>query len=918
MLEKAAEIFDNIKNSSTGIKLGDKFRSFAEKPEGRKTIDILVKSIYVHIAILIIAYMVAITTLHSVIFCINPIYLIIAVIYPFITWIAMTYYDDYNYHNIKKQIIWLCVINATLVLDQLAYTLCWKLAVVYIIKIPVSEAMTISMIMNMARLALILSLALGGTLILINAVPFLKSPEVSSKIIAFKIKKVIDLRENKENKYDQHTVDDLETGKPILFKENDRFTHEFLLGQSGTGKTSSVYTVAIAGDINKKMLNMELRHMEYLKMIKAGEAYISVPLRSNEDFKEKYVVPYPKYKDKFNKIKETYPDCGITVMAPNAALNNDVARLCQARGIKINVLDPTKEKPDYESEVLVGINPFDVPDGLNEKEMEKIIAQKASVFTDVIIAVNDKDGATDPYFKGISEAVTRNIAMICMRAAVINKTQTNIKQVQRCIQKFSLLEPLVKTIEDYYKITVQIDDSIGAKPGKINDAKALMSKKQKDKQKTQSYDDTGENNPYYDALQFVKQELLGPGMEKMYDQARGLRNLMNDLLQNPDLRALFNAEKNIDFDEILADNQITVVNTALELGSKTSTAFGLFFMLNLKNAVNRRPMDLRSPHFFYIDEGPQYMHPSIEDMLALFRQYRCSIAFAAQTLAQMEKSQTAKYIKELIQGSGTIILYGRMSPAEMELFSKMVGMEDYEISQRTTSQTSILSANASMSTSERLTADKRDIMVGSELRIVDFQEVTVIRTDQGNVLPGIKGKTHFLDKKEFEPVKYKKVNWVKYAPKAIEKEELTEETKIKEPIEQIRGAQELESTSQVSMNISDIPKNRAMPKQKEVKPGTKSRQELLDLLDKNMINNLIQSIEDGTDETDHTDTNTNTSSSKPQSHDTLQAKRTGNSTEAKRLSENELSDEEIESLMLNMQQQMAAGKTAIDLSIRTK
>ena len=69
--------------------------------------------------------------------------------------------------------------------------------------------------------------------------------------------------------------------------------------------------------------------------------------------------------------------------------------------------------------------------------------------------------------------------------------------------------------------------------------------------------------------------------------------------------------------------------------------------LPFNNAVLSRPgtEDTRIPHFFYVDELPVLIHPSLEKNFSLFRKYRVSMMVAIQTLDQMEKNEITKYLK---------------------------------------------------------------------------------------------------------------------------------------------------------------------------------------------------------------------------------------------------------------------------------
>lgn len=181
-------------------------------------------------------------------------------------------------------------------------------------------------------------------------------------------------------------------------------------------------------------------------------------------------------------------------------------------------------KSNYDNQFVKenGVNPFYIPLGLTERDRAIRINEAATIFSErcseALIAVNEVSKEPDPYFSDISKAVTTNIAQICMLARNIEGRQTNIKEIQKCISDFKKISTYVKTIENHYGMTVE--QRMKDKDGSIQQLKDLTNSNA-GKKKT-----NGENNPYYESIFFVKNELLGAGADKMYDQTRGLRNLI--------------------------------------------------------------------------------------------------------------------------------------------------------------------------------------------------------------------------------------------------------------------------------------------------------------------------------------------------------------------------------------------------------
>jgi len=659
---------------------------------------------------------------------------------------------------------------------QPIYTYIRNSTIEKLITIQLNKLLTKGMVLLLVYALILLEMSLILILLYKTIWTTLNNEVVQRRIALFKISHIVDTRVNKESKYDLDIIKDLETGVNIKIKENDRYVHILVNGSSGTGKTSSVFQPSILCDMRVKVRNSELRQEAYHQMVTSGQAcyYDKGP-----EFDEKMIQAISNsendlsdIKKRIIEIKNIYPDCGMTIIAPNASLIEDIIRLGAAHGLCVNVIDPVNRYDMYSYSLMVGMNPFFVSFDLPEEERVIQISNAANVFADVLIATNQMGGESDVYFTDIALSVSMNIATAIMLAKNIRHEQADILDVQECINNFNKLNEYVSEIELHYNIKVDT-------PTPMTKAK-LVQQITADSLNSREYGkgeglirNRARQNPYYQQLLFIKQELLGPGAEKMYDQARGLRNLINKLLLDPRIKSLLAAkdEVRLNFDEILSHNRITVVNTAIELGAAISTAFGLFFILTHKVSVLRRKKDTRTPHFLWIDEASQYMHPCYEDMIALYRQYRVAVVLAVQSSTQTEKNKATAYLKNVIMGAGTHIVFGRLAPDEMELYSKMAGINRQDVAQKSVTETSLLSSNPSYSTQERYTPTLVNNLEGSDIRLLDFQEISLFTIDNGRVLPGRLGKVFFLKDDAFSPVPIKRFDWESIAIKVPEEDQ---------------------------------------------------------------------------------------------------------------------------------------------------
>ena len=463
-----------------------------------------------------------------------------------------------------------------------------------------------------------------------------------------------------------------------------------------------------------------------------------------------------------------------------------------------------------------------MPYNLSATDRQKEIADKADTFANVLLAVSEIHGIGDQYFRDINESVTTNVATVCMLNANLEHRQTSIPEVQKCINDFGCLTDMVNQIQTALHMKVVVgeiapkkndrrnikdnktksvekkreeeqraeDEPIMQKSGMFFDEEAVRKSKMPDKYAEQgmSVDEyvaicRKEAENYYETLHFVLSELLGAGNEKMFDQARGLRNIINRILQNPDVKDILSAQHDfLDWDEALREGQITVINTALELGQNASTALGILVMLLMKHSVVRRPKKARMNHFLYIDEAAQYMHPMYEDFFALYRQYGVACTIAMQSLSQFEKSPVSKYLRGVIMEAGIHIVFGRLTPDEMKTYEALSGLTTKEVVQVSENANSEFDENYSITRGQRTSLQEEATINGTRTRMRQFREVTVYMIDEGNVKDGFVAKVQFSQKSDFTDRPEVKYNFAQFAE--FELTDITEEEEKRRMAEQ--------------------------------------------------------------------------------------------------------------------------------------
>lgn len=643
---------------------------------------------------------------------------------PFVTWMVSTAWKYWNYERRKIFCLGIAFFSVILFLAQLFVTLSITFLVPLVMSIPINRDLTASMVISLAWLVTALMGIIPGVAAGYSLLRMLFDPDNRKMIIYFRLFRHTDFRKGKKYKYDLKIVKEKESGKIHVVKEDDRTLHLMADGSSGTGKTSSTLTPAITDDLDQKIYNDDALKKIFLRLVKKGDVILKDDFE-DIDFCARHFVPVTKRgRKKFNRYSKMIISAGLTAMAPNSAFGDEIYDLCISRGIRVNRIDPVlvngKHKPGF-----TGFNPLYINPELKGLDRKIEIFAKATMFADVCQAIYEANGKGDPYFTSLNRNISTSIVILLeLTFETLEHRQPNPSDVQEVINDFS----------------------------RSNRYLTVLKERQ-------------DRAEYQYIIDLVEYELLGEGAVKLTEQARGLRVLINELLTHPLIKSVLCAENSVDLDRALADGEVTVVNYAIELGQTQGTAFGLFFALSFNNAVLRRPGTSRTrlPHYYYIDEFPLLLHPRFEQCFTLFRQYKCALAVALQTLDLMDKSELTRFMKTvLVANTATQIYFGRLGVQEMEMLEKLGGKHDTVLEQRTISEQALSVENTSLSYSTRSTKQKANLYEGADVRYKDFQEVTMVTVENGDALLPFAGTVDFLEKHRRKRVKRYRVDWHKY------------------------------------------------------------------------------------------------------------------------------------------------------------
>lgn len=389
----------------------------------------------------------------------------------------------------------LTALHEALLISSIGFELLSIVFLPSILRMQTDEIFTKGMVLFLVRLVTELPTLLLALVLFFAFIKPLRDEKNKERIMGFKLSHYAEKKKKKDViEYPLTIAKDVETGKPIVVSEKDRFLHTLVDGTSGTGKTSSTILPAIKNDLNVRLFAQQ-KQMQTMKRLVKENRYTytgSSESFSIFDFVKTNSEPEKDITEQtLDEISLSFPVCGITVLAPEDSLTDDVCRLCEARKIPYNRIDATPDADGKRKKNWIGMNPFYLSSELSGDDLQRAIVKKAVVFSDVMQVITDLKGKADSYFTGLNRQMISNLAILVMNTVpLLHGRQATPADLQLLINNFDLLPAYVKKLDE-------ID---------------------KDYQR------------YTFVLQYIREELLGKGRVKMEDQSRGTRNIINEFL----------------------------------------------------------------------------------------------------------------------------------------------------------------------------------------------------------------------------------------------------------------------------------------------------------------------------------------------------------------------------------------------------
>ena len=529
---------------------------------------------------------------------------------------------------------------------------------------------------------------------------------------------------------------DGETGKIIKTPESRRFEATLIVGVSGAGKTTMAFEPMIARDIEKKYFLKEASKELGFAALKTGLASIREPF-SNEyinqhfslnmlDIKQGKEKIFNAYLQKLiyhsSKNKNIYRDVGITYMAPDYESISHIIEVLDNFNLPYNMVDPNDQNS-------VGLNPFVFDDPVKTSIAISAVLKRMYETNEVT--------AQEAFFQNITTQAIENLSLLLKE--IYPKTHNgllpNLEDLLMMLNNFELVEQFCEKMKKIPELAEKYHILL-------------------------SY---FENNFYAGSV----------GIEDTRKALQASTAQLENLLRFPGVRnILCNRTNNLNFDNVLANGEITLICTRRgELGASVHKAFGLFTLLLMQHSIISRPgtEKTRIPHFLYIDEFPPFVCKATEDFFTLFRKYRVGLIISAQNLSQFgtnnNLTNSQSYRQTILANCTTKIVFGNNTPEDNEWWEKEFGDKrewDFKLSYNTKKiEDGETAPTYDQKYSDIKWAYKSNFKAG-KVQSQKFRAIIYKTRDiKGKMLVG-KGKLDFLESKYKEKHSSKQFNFSKY------------------------------------------------------------------------------------------------------------------------------------------------------------
>lgn len=525
-----------------------------------------------------------------------------------------------------------------------------------------------------------------------------------------------------------------ETGKTATLPEVSRYKSLFVCGGSGSGKTAMIFEPFIARDLERKFFFSEIAKEMGFTALKTRIASLNKPYSNeylNKNFNLNMITPaegketvfkgYMKKMILSESPELVYKNCGVTVMSPDKEISKDMIKVAENFGLGYNVIDPS----DTNS---IGLNPF-VYDDANKIAVTISSALK-TMYNDKHIEVEEA------YREDVTIQAIENITILLkeMYPRINEGALPNLEDMLKMLTNFDLVEKMCEIMAH--------DETLREK--------------------------------YSVQLAYFRKYFYKSGNSREITEKNifaAVTQLDNLLRLDGVKTVLCNRHNNINFDDMLANGELTFVCTRRgDLGANSHKAFGLFFLISMQNAVLRRPgtENSRVPHFLYIDEFPDFICKATEPIFTMYRKYKVGTTISAQNLSQLDPATSKEnYRQTILANCVNKIFTGNGTVEDLQWWATEFGQH------REWTFGNTIDFKTMEYDSKHGNVDWKwvgNFSVGKMQGLGQKDCAFIIRRENGKPFAG-QGRMNYLDSKYKEPQKIKKYDFGKYSSNATSSDE---------------------------------------------------------------------------------------------------------------------------------------------------
>lgn len=450
-----------------------------------------------------------------------------------------------------------------------------------------------------------------------------------------------DVFNSKQNDYTADVIIGHEkvSGEKIRIPAKSRTLNTMIVGTIGSGKSSAIILKMIQQDLESfaKYIRAYADNVKNPNFWTSGEA--------------------AKYLNGFSLIDPSNDLCQKTL---KLALNKGIPR-----------------------ELITYLNPSD-PNTDRANLLNGPTGKAAEVFTEVVSGIAGKTG--DFFAQAQRTHLKQHVYLLKLSALEDTKagvpTFDNLmlmySDIEEVVRRYQLLKRHINKLRKIYEYTETEIKNKG------NVSKIL---KRKSKVLKVEIDIAARVQDYFSNLIIAEKGFYPRGHphegKQMHRDAeaeyvKGLRNILDDISSNANLRYVLFDESDFDLDIHFRYGGILIVNTDVAtMGGSLSGTFGRFIFLSLQNAAFRRIPDIMPISPIYADEIPSYITQHFTLLTSQSRKYNVPIISAMQGFSQLSLAESEDFMTSVMVNMRNKIVFGDVFGNDAKLASDLFG-EKYE------------------------------------------------------------------------------------------------------------------------------------------------------------------------------------------------------------------------------------------------